>query len=382
MNSLPSVLFVATVEIHILTFHLPYLKYFYDQGYEVHVACAGNSDIPYCHVKHSIPFERSPFRLSNIKSLFMLKAIMDKNQYALIHCHTPVGGVIGRLAAVGARKKDTRVLYTAHGFQFYKGGPVKDWIIYYTVEKIMARFTDVLITINQEDYDVAIQKKFKAKEIKKIDGIGLEIEKFQVRDSSKSIEDIKKSIGLDKEDFILLCVGELNKNKNQMFLLEVIKNLRSDKDLSSPIKLVLAGSGIWVDLLKIKVKELGIAEYVIFLGYRNDIPELLSMTDIAVSASLREGLPFNLLEAMAAGKPVVATDVRGHRDLVKNGVNGFLVKQGNKTAFVDAIKKLYYNKELCHSFGQEGALMSLNFSLDRTMTQMMEIYRAILDIKR
>lgn len=381
MKRSPKVLFVATVEIHIQTFHLPYLKYFNDMGYKVHVACAGDGDIPYCHVRHSIPFERSPFRWGNIKSYFTLKQIMCKNQYSLIHCHTPVGGVIGRLAAARARKSGAKVLYTAHGFQFYKGGPVRDWMIYYTVEKILARFTDILITINQEDYDTAVEKKFKAGIIKKIDGIGLETNRFQISRSEKDIECIRKSLGLGKEDFVMLCVGELSKRKNQVFLLEVLKDLSSDQSLQLSIKLVLAGSDSLNGFLNQQAEVLNIAKNVIFLGHRSDIPELMSAADVAVSASRQEGLPFNILEAMASENPVVATDIRGHRDLIRNGVNGFLVRQGDRAAFSNAVKKLYGDKELRRVFGQAGALMSQSYSLETVMVQMKEIYNTVVGVK-
>lgn len=377
----PKVLFIATVEIHILTFHLPYLKYFSEKGYEVHVACAGNSDIPCCHVKHNIPFERSPFKSDNIRAFLALKTIVDKNKYALIHCHTPVGAVIGRLASIGARKKGTKVLYTAHGFQFYKGGPIRDWIVFYAVERFMARFTDVLITINQEDYDTAIRKKFKAGVIEKVNGVGLESERFQVTRSQAEMAEIKKSIGLGQKDFSLLCVGELSNRKNQTCLLDIFKCLRVDQDLKAPIKLVLVGSGSLSGFLEKKASDLGVSKDVIFLGYRKDIPDLLAVADIAVSASIQEGLPFNILEAMAAGKPVVATDIRGHRDLIQQGVNGFLVKPNDLAAFADAVKRLYKDPSLRYSFGQAGVFMSRDYLLDAVMMRIQEIYNTVAGMK-
>lgn len=375
----PKVLFVATVEIHILTFHLPYLQYFYAQGYEVHVACAGSSDIPYCHVRHNIPFQRSPFKRDNVKAYFALKVLMAKEIFAFVHCHTPVGGVIGRLAAMDARKTHgTKVLYTAHGFQFFKGGPVKDWIIYYPVEKMMARFTDVLITVNQEDYNTALRKKFKAGAVEKINGIGLDTEKFQPDGSKQPIESLKKTLGINENDFVLLCVGELNENKNQILLLKAVKGLLADPAFRIQVKLVLAGPDSQAGFLKKEAELLGIAKQVIILGYRNDVPELLAAADIVVSASYREGLPFNVLEAMAAGKPVIATDVRGHRDLIQNGVNGFLVKQGDRAAFGIAVKQLCEDEALRYAFGRAGIEKSRVFTLEVVMSQMREVYHAVL----
>ena len=149
------VLFAATVDSHIKQFHLPYLKWFKEHGYEVHVATNGKEVIPYCDVKHQISFERSPLKFNNIKAIGQLKKIIEKEQFEIIHCHTPMGSVVTRLAALKARKNGTRVIYTAHGFHFFKGAPIQNWLIYYPIEKLMARYTDCLITINEEDYEFA-----------------------------------------------------------------------------------------------------------------------------------------------------------------------------------------------------------------------------------
>ena len=166
------VLFVATVNRHIIGCHLPYLKWFKEQGYEVDVASRGIEEIDYCDKHFNLSFERFPLKSNNIKAYKELKKIISNNHYEIIHCHTPVGGVLTRLAARKERKKGTKVLYTAHGFHFYKGAPLLNWIIYYPIEKIMAKFTDCLITIVNEDYEFA-KKHLKAKEIRHIKAIFL-----------------------------------------------------------------------------------------------------------------------------------------------------------------------------------------------------------------
>ena len=149
------VLFTATVDSHILQFHLSFLKKFKEKGYEVHVATKGNDEIPYCDVKHFIPFERSPLKINNIKAIFKLKKICDFEKFDIIHTHTPMGSVVTRLAAMKARNKyHTRLIYTAHGFHFFKGAPIKNWILFYPIEKFLSRFTDTLILINEEDFDI------------------------------------------------------------------------------------------------------------------------------------------------------------------------------------------------------------------------------------
>ena len=203
------ILFTATVDSHILNFHIPYLKWFKEQGYEVHVASRGNADIPYVDKKHNIPFERSPFRLSNIKAYLQLKDVIDRNNYKLIHCHTPMGSVLTRLAAKNARKSGTKVLYTAHGFHFFEGAPLKNWLLYYPVEKWLSRYTDCLITINDEDYECAIRKKFKSGTIKKVNGVGIDLNKFTPQTYKKKKE-LRKIYGYSEKDFILIYVAELN----------------------------------------------------------------------------------------------------------------------------------------------------------------------------
>ena len=146
------VLFTATVDSHILQFHLPFLKMFKENGYEVHVATNGDESIPFCDKKIKISFERSPFKINNLKAIGQLRKVINEEQYDIIHTHTPMGSVVTRLAAKQARKKNnTRVIYTAHGFHFFKGAPILNWLVFYPVEKWLAKYTDTLITINKED---------------------------------------------------------------------------------------------------------------------------------------------------------------------------------------------------------------------------------------
>ena len=159
------VLFVSTVvKTHIMEFHIPYLKMLKDMGWETAVASRNDYKdpkdcvIPYCDTYYDVPFERNPFKLENIKAYKQLKKIIDEGRYGIIHCHTPVGAMLTRLAATDARKKGSKVIYTAHGFHFYKGAPVINWLAYYPIEKALARKTDVLITINKEDYERAKSK--------------------------------------------------------------------------------------------------------------------------------------------------------------------------------------------------------------------------------
>lgn len=364
------ILFVATVDKkHIIKFHTPFLRWFQEQGYEVHVACAGNAVIPYCDVKHSIPFERSPLRINNVRAYKLLKRVIDAYGFKLIHCHTPMGGVIGRLAARGARKRGTRVLYTAHGFHFYKGAPIWYWLLFYPVEKWMARYTDHLITINDEDYQTAINKKFKAGVISFIKGVGIDINRFQ-QTTPERRKVLRQSYGYSENAFILIDVAEIRAVKHQDILIRTMQMLVND---IPSIKLLLVGDGDKTNHNIELAQELGLEGVVDFLGYRNDIPELMGLSNVAVSASEREGLPVSIMEAMAVGLPIVASNCRGNRDLVRNECNGMLVKL-DETEYVRSIKSLYSEPTKANLYSQCSRKLIEEFAIGKIGEVMADLY--------
>lgn len=330
------VLFTATVDSHIRQFHLPYLKWFKEHGYEVHVATNGNEEIPFCDVKHKISFERSPIKINNLKAIHNLKKIIEKEKFDIIHCHTPMGSVVTRVAAINARKKyRTKVIYTAHGFHFFKGAPLINWIIYYPVEKVCARWTDCLITINEEDYRLA-KRKLKAKKISLIHGVGVDSNKFNFEMLEEEKIALKKNLGLRKNDFIIIYPAELSKRKNQEMLLKAISLLK--KDNYKNIKVLLPGIDSMNGKYAKTAKQLNVDNDVRFLGYRNDIPKLMKISDLAVSTSKQEGLPVNLIEAMMSDLPIIATDCRGNRDLVDKSN---IVNVNNEKMLKEKIEEIY-----------------------------------------
>lgn len=332
------ILFVANLDSFFIKFLIPQLKYFKDLGYIIHIASRNeNIEIPYCDKKYNVPFARSFNIKDNIKSYFETKKIINKENYDIVYCHTPFGGAIGRLAAKKVRKKGTKVIYMAHGFHFYKEASILNWLLYYVAEKQLAKITDLLITINKEDYNIA-NKKFKTK-VEYINGVGLDTKKFDFDMSEKDKQKLRKSLGLKPDDFVMIYPAEINKNKNQMWL---IKTMSEVIKKHNNIHLLLPGN----DKLKGKAqkfaKKLFIQDNIHFLGFRKDIPQLLKISDLAVSSSKREGLPVNIMEAIYANLPVVATECRGNRDLIKNGKNGYIVKINDNKDFISKIMK-YYN---------------------------------------
>lgn len=337
------VLFTATVDSHILQFHIPFLKLFKENGYEVHVATNGNETIPYCDVKHVVSFERSPIKINNLKAIKQLRKIINKEKFDMIHCHTPMGSVVTRIAAKKARKNGTRVIYTAHGFHFYKGAPILNWIVFYPVEKWLAKYTDTLITINKEDYDLA-KKKFskRCKDIEYVPGVGIDENKFDFEMTEEEKQKLRESLGIKNDDFVMIYPARLDKNKNQGLLIDAVKKLSRE---FPNIQLLLPGNDELNGYYQNMAKERDVESKIHFLGYRKDIQRLIKISNLAVSSSLREGLPVNIMEAMCAGLPIVATDCRGNRDFIKNNINGYVVNANRKDEMVFYIKKYIYQKK-------------------------------------
>lgn len=336
-------LLVATVRSHIGQFHMPLVKKLKEEGWTVDAAYRDNSadkkglDLSLIDNVFEVPFERSPFKINNIKAFFQLKRIIESGQYSVVHCNTPVGGVIGRLASIKARKNGTRVFYTAHGFHFYKGAPLKYWILFYPIEKLLARYTDLLITINQEDYELTQKKHFRAKTIIKTDGVGVDFSKFSVVTDNEKVK-IRSQYGYDKEAFIMLYAADLSKRKNQQMLLKAVALA---KDAIPNAKLLLPGQPILLDEYSKLAEDLGIRDRVEFMGYRRDIDNLLALCDCVVSSARQEGLPLNLVEAAARGKYIIASNCRGNIDVVNQSNYGVIVELDDYQALADEMIRFY-----------------------------------------
>ena len=367
------VLFTATVDSHILQFHLPFLKMFKENGYEVHVATNGDESIPFCDKKIKISFERSPFKLNNLKAIGQLRKVINEEQYDIIHTHTPMGSVVTRLAAKQARKKyNTRVIYTAHGFHFFKGAPVLNWLVFYPVEKYLSKYTDTLITINMEDYELAKSKFKKCKDIQYVPGVGIDEEKFNFEMSDEEKYELRNSLGIKDNDFVMIYPAELSKRKRQIWLINAISELlKEHKD----IHLLLPGKDSLNGQCQELVKELKLENQIHFLGYRKDIPKLLKISNLAVSSARQEGLPVNLMEAMYVGLPIVASDCRGNRDLIKNNYNGLLINIDNKIFFSKSILKTYSETKTINTYAENSKKISEYYKLENITNQMASIYK-------
>lgn len=373
------VLFVATVvKTHMMQFHIPYLRMFQEMGWETAVAARNDYEdpadcrIPYCDTYYDIPFERTPWKSQNWKAYRMLKRIIREGNFDLIHCHTPVGALIARLAALGARKKGTKVIYTAHGFHFFQGAPLVNWLCFYPVEWVLSFVTDVLITINKEDYARA-QKHLHAKRLEYVPGVGIDTGKF--RGNRDSRQDKRRELGFGDGDFLILTVAEMTRNKNHITILKALSLLREEPEFAH-MHYLICGRGEVREELADSARILCIDDHVHFLGYRTDAPELYRCSDLFAFMPFREGLSVALMEAMSCGMPVVCSQIRGNTDLIDDGISGVFA-ENTPQAVAKAILELYRDPERRAALGRGAAEKVLEFDDRNVHKRMKEIYLSL-----
>lgn len=373
------VLFVATVvKTHMMQFHIPYLRMFQEMGWETAVAARNDYEdpadcrIPYCDTYYDIPFERTPWKSQNWKAYRMLKRIIGEGNFDLIHCHTPVGALIARLAALGVRKKGTKVIYTAHGFHFFQGAPLVNWLCFYPVEWVLSFVTDVLITINKEDYARA-QKHLHAKRLEYVPGVGIDTGKF--RENRDSRQDKRRELGFGDGDFLILTVAEMTRNKNHITILKALSLLREEPEFAHMHYLICGRGEVWEELAD-SARILCIDDHVHFLGYRTDAPELYRCSDLFAFMPFREGLSVALMEAMSCGMPVVCSQIRGNTDLIDDGISGVFA-ENTPQAVAKAILELYRDPERRAALGRGAAEKVLEFDDRNVHKRMKEIYLSL-----
>lgn len=366
------VLFVATlVKNHLMEFHIPYLKLFKEQGWKTLVAAKNDYDdpadccIPYCDDFYDTPFCRAPLRVGNLKAWWQIRGLLKKEPVELIHCHTPMGGLTARLAAMPHRKRGLKVIYTAHGFHFYKGAPLLNWLMYFTAEWVLAPLTDVLITINQEDYQRA-KRLLKAKRIEYIPGVGIDTAAFRGREAQAQA--LRKELNLPHDATVLLSVGDLNKNKNHMAVLTALSRME-DKNYVY----LVCGRGDWKDKLESYAASLGLSDRVRFLGYRDDVVDFYALADLFVFPSFREGLSVSVMEAMASGLPVACSRIRGNTDLVEEGINGFLFDPAQPDTIAAAVRTLA-DPALRETISRNNREKAAEFDLKKIVERYQRIY--------
>ena len=370
------ILYTATVvKTHVMQFHVPSLKMLQEMGWCTEVAAKNDYEnpedcvIPGCDAYYDIPFARLPWGPGNVAAYRLLKKIIRENGYDVIHTHTPVGAAVTRLAAASARKQGTKVIYTAHGFHFYRGAPIQNWLLYYPAEWLLAPLTDVLITINQEDYQYA-RKHIHAKKILYIPGVGVDREKFCPDPDAGRQK--RRELGFQEEDFLLLTVAEMTKNKNHATVLKALSLLKEREEFKK-LHYLIAGRGTERENLENLTRELGLSDHVHFLGYRSDGADLYRAADAFAFMSFREGLSLALMEAMSSGLPAVCTKIRGNTDLIEDGVSG-IFSENNPEALAENILKLYRDPALRKKLSREARRRTEGFSHALISSKMKELY--------
>lgn len=317
----------------------------------------------------SIPIPRNPFAITNFTALKELSEFINQEKIDYIHCNTPVGGLLGRLA--GKKCGVKKVIYQAHGFHFYKGAPLKNWLLYYPVEKWMARYTDALITINQEDYELA-KRKMKLRnggKVYYVPGVGIDTAQYIVEADLR--ENKRAELGLNANDIALLSMGDLIERKNYATAIHAVAETRNDR-----LHYFICGKGPEESALKSLAEQLNVAQQIHFLGFRTDIKELLAASDVFFFTSKQEGLPRSMMEAMASGLPCVASKIRGNTDLLEKTEGGFLCDPHNAADFAEKLNLLAASAELREKMGRTNRMTIQKFSTETVIKEMQKIYAA------
>lgn len=368
---------ITSTDLMMVQFLVPHVINLSENGFRVEIACSNvggrveeiRSKLKnYVKKIHIVRLKRSPLAPVNFLGYQDMKRIINCGHFDLIWTNEPVMGVVTRLAARTARKNGTKVMYMTHGFHFFKGAPKKNWLIFYNIEHWASRLCDVITTINREDYRRA--KKMHAPVVKYIHGIGINPERLNKIDNRS---DIRQELRLNENDFLCISVGELNENKNHQVVIKALGQLK-DPD----IHYIICGKGDQLENLKNLAKEQGVQKNIHFLGYRMDVLDICSQSDLFVFPSHREGLPIAPLEAMYCGLPLITSDIRGLADYMKEGKTGYLTDPDDVNSFASKIRKLKDDPQLREEIGSNNKKAVVLFLLDNSKIEVLYLIRSIL----
>ncbi|MDL2292007.1 glycosyltransferase family 4 protein [Acholeplasma sp. OttesenSCG-928-E16] len=368
------ILFVANVaKEHILKFHVPTIKKLTEEGWIVDVACNGDEVVPYVRTQYKMKWKRNPISINTLFGIRELRKILEAEKYDIVYCHTPTGGVVTRLAARKVRKSGTKVVYFAHGLHFFKKSPLISWLLFYPIEKYLSRFTDVIITINQEDFEL-VKERFNIKHVYLLPGVGIKVDRFKIEQKESVRRFYRNQLNIDEETLVLIYVAEVNKNKNQKYLLKAISELT--KTIKNVV-LLLVGPDHSGGKTRRSATKMMLDSNIKFLGWRSDIPQLLCCSDVYVASSIREGFGINLIEAMAAGLPAIATRNRGHSTIIDDGVNGYLVDLKDFQEMKDCIIRVVENKIETEAIIKNALHNIFKYDQDAITDNILEIFKKV-----
>ena len=368
------ILYVTALVETINTFLVPHIEMLIEKENIVECACNINTEIDKRlidkNVKiHNVKFSRNPIKINYKKVINQLRQLQEENKYDIVHVHTPIAAFITRFSL---RRYNCKIIYTVHGFHFYKGASITNWITYYPLEYIAAKWTDIIITINREDYLNCNKLRLRGNNSKTflVNGVGIDLDRYKIL-SGKFNEKKRKELGFYKDDFLIIMIADLNKNKNQIQLINAIHLL---KDQYYNIKAIIVGDGPMRKILENEIKSRKMENNIKLLGYRKDINELINISNIGILLSYREGLPRNIMELMACGKPIIGTNIRGIRDLINDNINGYLVNLNDAKDTANKIKILYNNQCKVKYMGEKSLEYIKNYSLNEIINDLKSIY--------
>lgn len=317
-----------------------------------------------------IDINSNPLKPTNLKAYRQLLQIIDRHNIEALMCSTPIGGMLGRLAAKA--KRISPVIYAAHGFLFFKGAPFINRTVYRFQEELMARWTDVLININEEDYHAA--ENFKLRGMKKhylIHGAGVKVgQHVQIDRAAK-----RKELDVPEDAVVIVSAGFLNPNKNNRVVIEALAKLKDSRYCY-----LLCGDGELKDELVSLSNQLGVENQVKFLGYRTDMMEIMAASDIFVMPSFREGVPRALLEAMDLGLPCVGSNTRGIRELIgENGEGGYVCDPRSPEDFAVSLKKIIDDKHGKFAMINRNQSIVNQYSEETVRGELIRIYTDVLN---
>ena len=368
---------VTSTDLMMVQFLLPHVKNLSENGFKIDLACSnvgGRLDevrekVAGCvNNVYVVRLRRNPLSPINLKGYWDMKQVMRQGDYDIIWTNEPVMGVVTRFCAKKIRRTGTKVLYMAHGFHFYNGAPLQNWLIYYPIERMMARYTDMIVTVNSEDYCRA--RTFRTKDVKYIHGIGINTERLT---RNGNIDGIRRELNLPNDAFVVLSVGELNKNKNHSTIIRAISRMND-----SQVHYLVCGKGDTYDKLCRLSKKLGVERNIHFLGYRRDVVDICSQADVYVMPSFREGLPVSSLEAMYCGLPLLTSNIRGLVDVNNHGENGYLYNPIDVDGFGAGIEKMKANPQLRSEMGQRNKQVVIPFTLENTKKEVLSIINELI----
>lgn len=372
---MPKILICASTLIHITNFHLPYLKFFKELGYEVHLATPHNEPVIYADCMHEIPMAKRIVSLKNIKAVIKLRQIIKSQKYDLIMTHAALAGIIGRASVLLAGKRGAKVIHTSHGYFFWNGCGIIRKIVYYTPELLLRGVTDCVMTMNEEDYTWAQKLVKKNGLVVKVPGMGVDATRFTPVSDEEKLS-ARRGLSISDDAFVIVYAAEFSKRKNHAALVRAMAEVKK----SAPnVTLLLCGTGKLEQKIKAEVDRLGLCDTVRFLGWQSRMALIYKACDLAVSTSVSEGLPFNIIEAQLCALAVVASWIRGHSDLIEDGVTGFLYPLGDIAALAETLVKAAKSDDKVKCLGINASLSASRFTLSEAYKVNTKVYMKILD---